>query len=200
MADHNAMSSNCPGGRHPGRPGGYVGEYRGMEWVLCPWVAGITEFKRIISVAMNWGWGILHRGRQPQQKPLTRGLCLTKLPHPWGKWSSLPHAFYNLPGRQADDIAYFPRSRAHWKRGFMKSTNIYLVARTRFRVFPGQFPGRGWTISRSLGWPRERRWGPAPPHSPQERSFVRTHYGRDVEILLCIILSLCSEGLDGSLA
>ena len=45
------------------------------------------------------------------EKNLTRGLCLTKLPHPWGKLSTLLHAFYNPPGRpggrplgQADDM------------------------------------------------------------------------------------------------
>ena len=31
------MSSACPRGRTPGQPGGYVGEYKGMDWILCPW-------------------------------------------------------------------------------------------------------------------------------------------------------------------
>ena len=33
------------------------------------------------------------------EENLTRGLRLTKLPHPWGKLSTLLHAFYNPPGR-----------------------------------------------------------------------------------------------------
>ena len=32
------MSSANPGGRPPGLPGGDVGEYKGMESLLCPWV------------------------------------------------------------------------------------------------------------------------------------------------------------------
>ena len=31
------MSSACPRGRTPGQPGGYVGEYKEMDWILCPW-------------------------------------------------------------------------------------------------------------------------------------------------------------------
>ena len=31
------MSSACPWGRTPGQPGEYVGEYKGMNWLLCPW-------------------------------------------------------------------------------------------------------------------------------------------------------------------
>ena len=31
------MSLACPRGRPPGQPGEYVGEYRGMDWILCPW-------------------------------------------------------------------------------------------------------------------------------------------------------------------
>ena len=31
------MSSDCPWGRTPGQPGEYVGEYKGMNWLLCPW-------------------------------------------------------------------------------------------------------------------------------------------------------------------
>ena len=34
---------------------------------------------------------------------LTRGICLTKWPHPWGKLSTLLHAFYNPPGRPGVD-------------------------------------------------------------------------------------------------
>ena len=32
------MSSACPGGRPPGQSGEYIGEYRGMDWILYPWV------------------------------------------------------------------------------------------------------------------------------------------------------------------
>ena len=31
------MSLACPRGRPPGQPGEYVGEYREMDWILCPW-------------------------------------------------------------------------------------------------------------------------------------------------------------------
>ena len=31
------MSSVCPGGRSPGQPGEYVGEYRGIDSILCSW-------------------------------------------------------------------------------------------------------------------------------------------------------------------
>ena len=31
------MSSACPRGRPPHQSGEYVGECRGMDWILCPW-------------------------------------------------------------------------------------------------------------------------------------------------------------------
>ena len=34
------MSSACPGGRPVGQPGECVGEYRGIDWILCPWPWG----------------------------------------------------------------------------------------------------------------------------------------------------------------
>ena len=32
------MSSACPWDRHPGQPGEYAREYRGIDWILCPCV------------------------------------------------------------------------------------------------------------------------------------------------------------------
>ena len=37
------MSSVCPGGRSPGQPGEYVGEYRGIDWILCSWGGKISR-------------------------------------------------------------------------------------------------------------------------------------------------------------
>ena len=31
------MSLACPRGRPLGQPGVYVGEYKGTDWILCPW-------------------------------------------------------------------------------------------------------------------------------------------------------------------
>ena len=44
------MSSACPRGRTSGQPGGYVGEYKGMDWILCPWGGENSRQKG--------GWGI----------------------------------------------------------------------------------------------------------------------------------------------
>ena len=52
-SDFMHMSSACPGGRPPGLPGGHVGEYKGMEWVL-----GQGEIQEIVSESMNWCGGI----------------------------------------------------------------------------------------------------------------------------------------------
>ena len=32
------MSSACPWDRRRSQPGEYAGEYRGIGWILCPWV------------------------------------------------------------------------------------------------------------------------------------------------------------------
>ena len=37
------MSSVCPGGRSPGQPGEHVGEYRGIDWILCSWGGKIHD-------------------------------------------------------------------------------------------------------------------------------------------------------------
>ena len=61
------MSSACPTGRTPGQPGGYVGEYKGMDWILCPWGG---ENSRHCSNFDEKGVGefeiLLNRGRQPR--------------------------------------------------------------------------------------------------------------------------------------
>ena len=48
------MSSACPWGRTPGQPGEYVGEYKGMNWLLCPWAA---ENSRHCFEFEGKGWG-----------------------------------------------------------------------------------------------------------------------------------------------
>ena len=62
------MSSACPWGRTPGQPGEYVGEYKGMNWLLCPWAG---ENLRHCFEFKGKGWGDLkfckiHR-RQPRR-------------------------------------------------------------------------------------------------------------------------------------
>ena len=59
--DNMHRSSAYPRGRTPGQPGKYVGEFKEMDWILCPWVGensphcvafeekGLGEFKFIIS-------------------------------------------------------------------------------------------------------------------------------------------------------
>ena len=49
------MSSACPWGRTPGQPGEYVGEYKGMNWLLCPWAG---ENSRHCFEFEGKGWGI----------------------------------------------------------------------------------------------------------------------------------------------
>ena len=48
------MSSACPWGRTPGQPGEYVGEYKGMNWLLCPWAG---ENSRHCFEFEGKGWG-----------------------------------------------------------------------------------------------------------------------------------------------
>ena len=50
------MSSACPRGRPPGWRGGYVREFKGMEWVLCPWAGGNSRDCFRIN---ELGWGNL---------------------------------------------------------------------------------------------------------------------------------------------
>ena len=62
------MSSACPWGRTPGQPGEYVGEYKGMNWLLCPWAG---ENSRHCFEFEGKGWGNskfckIH-GRQPRR-------------------------------------------------------------------------------------------------------------------------------------
>ena len=62
------MSSACPWGRTPGQPGEYVGEYKGMNWLLCPWAG---ENSRHCFEFEGKGWGNskfckIHR-RQPRR-------------------------------------------------------------------------------------------------------------------------------------
>ena len=49
------MSSACPWGRTPGQPGKYVGEYKGMNWLLCPWAG---ENSDIVLSSKERGGGI----------------------------------------------------------------------------------------------------------------------------------------------
>ena len=48
------MSSACPMGRTPCQPGEYVGEYKGMNWLLCPWAG---ENSRHCFEFEGKGWG-----------------------------------------------------------------------------------------------------------------------------------------------
>ena len=48
------MSSACPWGRTPGQPGEYVGEYKGMNRLLCPWAG---ENSRHCFEFERKGWG-----------------------------------------------------------------------------------------------------------------------------------------------
>ena len=48
------MSSACPWSRTPGQPGEYVGEYKGMNWLLCPWAG---ENSRHCFEFEGKGWG-----------------------------------------------------------------------------------------------------------------------------------------------
>ena len=48
------MSSACPWGWTPGQPGEYVGEYKGMNWLLCPW-AGETSRHCFEFEGKGWG-------------------------------------------------------------------------------------------------------------------------------------------------
>ena len=48
------MSSACPWGRTPGQPGECVGEYKGMNWLLCPWAG---ENSRHCFEFEGKGWG-----------------------------------------------------------------------------------------------------------------------------------------------
>ena len=48
------MSSACPWGRTPGQPGEYVGEYKEMNWLLCPWAG---ENSRHCFEFEGKGWG-----------------------------------------------------------------------------------------------------------------------------------------------
>ena len=48
------MQSACPWGRTPGQPGEYVGEYKGMNWLLCPWAG---ENSRHCFEFEGKGWG-----------------------------------------------------------------------------------------------------------------------------------------------
>ena len=62
------MSSACPWDRTPGQPGEYVGEYKGMNWLLCPWAG---ENSRHCFESEGKGWGNskfckIHR-RQPRR-------------------------------------------------------------------------------------------------------------------------------------
>ena len=50
------MSSACPRGRTPGQPGGYVGEYKGMDWILCPW--GGENLRHCFKFEEKGGGGI----------------------------------------------------------------------------------------------------------------------------------------------
>ena len=49
------MSSACPWGRTPGQPGEYVGQYKGMNWLLCPWAG---EIRDIVLSSKERGGGI----------------------------------------------------------------------------------------------------------------------------------------------
>ena len=108
------MSSACPRDRPLGLPGRYVGEYKGMEWFLCPWAGGnstdcfrINEWGNSHHCWIRWlattgtSREYLPPARREKTQPghlkksgvhsimksrnLTRGLCLTKLPLPWGE-------------------------------------------------------------------------------------------------------------------
>ena len=48
------VSSACPWGRTQGQPGEYVGEYKGMNWLLCPWAG---ENSRHCFEFEGKGWG-----------------------------------------------------------------------------------------------------------------------------------------------
>ena len=48
------MSSACPWGRTPGQPGEYVGEYKEMNWLLCPW-AGENSRHCFEFEGKEWG-------------------------------------------------------------------------------------------------------------------------------------------------
>ncbi|KAK2549163.1 hypothetical protein P5673_030544 [Acropora cervicornis] len=48
------MSSACPWGRTPGQPGECVGEYKGINWLLCPWAG---ENSRHCFEFEGKGWG-----------------------------------------------------------------------------------------------------------------------------------------------
>ena len=48
------MSSACPRGRSLGRPGEYVGEYRGIDWILCP-LGGENSRHCFSSKGRVWG-------------------------------------------------------------------------------------------------------------------------------------------------
>ena len=50
----NAYVIGLPLGRPPGWPGGYVGEFKGMEWVPCPWAGGNSRDCFRIN---ELGWG-----------------------------------------------------------------------------------------------------------------------------------------------
>ena len=45
------MSTACPGGRPPGQPAEYVGEYKGMDSMNCPWGG---ENSRCCSKGRGW--------------------------------------------------------------------------------------------------------------------------------------------------
>ena len=68
------QSSGLSQGSTLGLPGAYVRKYKGMEiWILCP----CGEVQEIVSESIRWGGGV----QNIAEKNLTRGLCLTKLPH-----------------------------------------------------------------------------------------------------------------------
>ena len=60
------MSSACLWGRTPGQPGEYVGEYKGMNWLLCPWAG---ENSRHCFEFEGKGWGV--RNFVKSQTPTT---------------------------------------------------------------------------------------------------------------------------------
>ena len=67
------MSSACPWGRTPGQPGEYVGEYKGMNWPLCP-CAGENSRHCFEFEGKGWGNSKFCKITDPNNGDIT-GIC-----------------------------------------------------------------------------------------------------------------------------
>ena len=72
------MSSACPWGRTPGQPGKYVGEYKGMNWLLCPW-AGANSRHCFEFEGKGWGNSKFYKITDANHGDI-RGIC--RVPQP----------------------------------------------------------------------------------------------------------------------